>query len=136
MLEKTDIFQTCQMPINLADMSYQSFIKGVLPKLIERNIGALAMKTLANGGFFGGETHGQHGDNPKVVPNRVSVAEAIHFVWSLPISTLITGPDNVEMIKEKMALARSFIALDEKKREALVAKVADMAGRRVEFYKA
>lgn len=136
MLEKTDIFQTCQMPINLADMSYQSFIKGVLPILVERKIGVLAMKTMANGGFFGGQEHGQHGNNPKVVPDRVSVAEAIHFAWSLPISTLITGPDNAEMMKEKIALARSFVALDEKQRQALVLKVADMAGKRVEFYKA
>jgi len=134
LLEKTDIFQTCQMPVNLADPSYESFIKGVLPKLTERNIGAIAMKTLANGGFFGG-SNAQHGDNPKVVPDRVSVAEAIHFVWSLPISTLITGPDDVSMIKEKMALARSFVKLDEGKRQALVAKVADMAGKRVEHYK-
>ncbi len=70
-LEKSDIFDTCQMPINLADPSYSSFIKQVMPKLVERNIGVLAMKSLANGGFFGGSAHGQHGDNPKIVPNRV-----------------------------------------------------------------
>ena len=41
-LEKSDIFDTCQMPINLADPSYSSFIKQVLPKLVERNLGAIA----------------------------------------------------------------------------------------------
>src|SRR3972149_3685115 len=92
------------------------------------------MKTLANGGFFGG-SHPQHRANPKVAPDRVSVAEAIHFVWSLPISTLITGPDDVAMMKEKMALARSFVKLDEWNRQALVAKVADIAGKRGEEYK-
>lgn len=135
-LEKSDIFETCQMPINLADPSYESFIKGVLPKLVERNIGVLAMKTLANGGFFGGSQHGEHGDNPKVVPYRVSIAEAIYFVWSLPVSVLITGPDNPEHIKEKIALARSFTGQDEAQRQALIEKVADLAGRQVEFYKA
>jgi len=135
-LEKTDIFDTCQMPVNAADPSYESFIKGVLPKLVERKIGVLAMKSLANGGFFGGSTHGEHGDNPKLVPNRVSIAEAINFVWSLPVSVLITGPDNIEQMKEKIALARSFTGMDEKQRQALIKRVADLAGRRVEFYKA
>ena len=134
-LEKSDIFDTCQMPINLADPSYSSFIKQVMPKLVERNIGILAMKSLANGGFFGGSDHGKHGDNPKIVPNRVSIAEAINFVWSLPVSVLITGFNNPQQLQEKIALANSFVALDEQQRQDLIAKVADLAGRRVEFYK-
>ena len=134
-LEKSDIFDTCQMPINLADPSYSSFIKQVMPKLVERNIGVLAMKSLANGGFFGGSAHGQHGDNPKIVPNRVSIAEAVSFTWSLPVSVLITGFNNPQQMQEKIALANSFVAVDEQQRQDLIDKVADLAGRRVEFYK-
>ncbi len=135
-LEKSDIFDTCQMPVNLADPSYESFILGVLPTLVERQLGVLAMKTLGNGGFFGGSRHGEHGDNPKLVPDRVSLADAIHFTWSLPISVLITGPDNLEQMKEKIALARSFVGMDSQQRQVLIEKVADLAGKRVEFYKA
>ena len=94
------------------------------------------MKTLANGGFFGGSKHGEHGDNPKLIPERVSITEAIHFTWSLPISVLITGPDNLEQMKEKIALARSFVGMDSQQRQVLIEKVADLAGKRVEFYKA
>ena len=136
MLERTDLFETCQMPINVADVSYQSFIKNVLPVLVERNVGVIAMKTLANGGFFGGSRHGQHGDNPRVVPYRVSIREALHFVWSLPVSVVVTGPDDVAQMREKIGLARSFEAMAEPQRQALIDKVADMAGTRVEFYKA
>ncbi len=136
MLERTDVFETCQMPINVADPSYQSFINNVLPVLVERNVGVIAMKTLANGGFFGGSRHGQHGNNPRVVPNRVTIQEALHFAWSLPISVLVTGPDDVAQMQEKIGLARSFEAMETAQREALIGKVADMAGRRVEFYKA
>ena len=50
-----------------------------MPKLVEKNIGIIAMKSLANGGLFCGSSYGQHGDNSKIVPNRVSVAEAISF---------------------------------------------------------
>ena len=135
-LEKSDIFDTCQMPINIADPSYSSFIKQVLPQLIERNIGVIAMKSLANGGFFGGSSHGQHGNNPKIVPNRVSIAEAVSFAWSMPVSVLITGFNNPQHMQEKIDLANSFVAMDEQQRQALIDKVADLAGRRVEFYKA
>jgi len=135
-LEKSDIFDTCQMPINLADPNYSSFIKQVLPKLVERNIGVIAMKSLANGGFFGGSSHGQHGDNPKIVPNRISIAQAVNFAWSLPVSVLITGFNEPRQMQEKIALANSFVAMDEQQRQDLIDKVADLAGRQVEFYKA
>ncbi|MCZ6678003.1 MAG: aldo/keto reductase [Candidatus Poribacteria bacterium] len=137
MLERTDIFDTCQMPVNLADPSYASFIKGVMPILVERNIGVLAMKTLANGGFFGGSEQGEHGDKPRVVPNRVSVGEAVHFAWSLPIRVLITGADSPAGIKEKISLARSYVQMAEAQYEPLMDKVADLAAEGgVEFYKA
>lgn len=135
-LEQTDLFETCQMPINVSDPNYESFIKGVLPTLVEQDFGVLAMKTLANGGFFGGTQHGQHGDNPRIVPGRVSIQQALHFVWSLPVSVLITGPDDVEQMKEKIGLARSFEAMDESQRQALVEKVADMDHQTIEYYKA
>lgn len=135
-LEQSNLFDVCQMPVNIADPNYSSFIKQVMPKLVEQNIGILAMKSLANGGFFGGSSHAQHGNNPKIVPNRVSIAEAINFTWSLPISVLITGADNPQQMQEKIALANSFIAMDESQRQALINKVADLAGKQVEFYKA
>lgn len=139
MLERTqemDIFSTCQMPINIADPSYSSFIEQVLPKLVDRGIAPLAMKTLANGGFFGGSAHGQHGDDPRVVPDRASIREALHFAWSLPVSVLITGPDNVDQMKEKIELAETFNGMDENERQDLIQRVADIAGTQTEFYKA
>ncbi len=108
MLERTDFFETCQLPINVLDPSYHSFIETVLPTLVERNMGVLAMKTLADGRFFARKSRvGWRSDNP-VVPNRVTIEEALHFAWSLPISVLITGPDDAPMLREKIELARSF----------------------------
>jgi len=138
MLEKTDIFETCQMPINCFDPNYKSFLNNVLPTLVERKFGILAMKTLSNGGFFGGKTHFVKGDNPRLVPDVVSVREAIHFVWSLPVSTLITGADDVAMLQEKIDLAKSFKEMNESERLALIERVgtAGLEGKKVEFYKA
>ena len=135
-LEKTDIFDACQLSMNLVDVSYESFIESVVPTLVERNIGVIGMKALANGGFFGGSQHGRHGPNPKVVPNRVSVSEAVRFVWSLPVSTLVTGPDNAKQMQEKIDIARDFIGMEDDERQKLIEKVEDMAGTTVEFYKA
>ena len=135
-LDKSDIFDACQLPVNIADVSYESFIEGIIPSLVERKIGVIGMKSLANGGFFGGTRHGKHGPEPRVVPNRVSIEEAIRFVWAFPISTLVTGPDNAEQLQEKIDIAKNFSGMQQKEREELIEKVADMAGTTVEFYKA
>jgi len=135
MLESQDTAQACQMPVNVADVSYQSFSRNVLPKLTEKDVGVIAMKTLANGGFFGGTRHGEHGPNPKVVPDRLSIQEALHFVWSLPVSVIVSGPDNIAQLEEKITLARSFAGMTDAERTVLVKRIADMAGPQVEFYK-
>ncbi|MEM8827979.1 MAG: aldo/keto reductase [Cyanobacteria bacterium P01_G01_bin.19] len=135
-LAESDIFDTCQLPVNIADPSYSSFINQVMPALIEKNVGIIAMKSLANGGFFGGSHHGQHGSNPKIVPDRATIAEAVNFVWSMPVSVLVSGFDNPQQMQEKIDLANSFVAMDEAQRQDLIDRVADLAGTRVEFYKA
>jgi uncharacterized protein len=136
-LDVTDQFETCQMPINIADPSYQSFIKHILPVLVERNMGVLAMKTLADRGFFGRNRWEARstGVSP-LIPNRITVKEAIHFVWSLPVSTLITGAETLDQLREKIGLARSFQMMSPEEREKIIQKVADLAGNRVEYYKA
>ena len=135
-LEQSDIFDACQLAMNLTDVSYESFIEKVVPTLIERNIGVIGMKSLANGGFFGGTQHGRHGTSPKVVPNRVSISEAVRFVFALPVSTLVTGPDNAQQMQEKIDIAKNFIGMEDDERQRLIEKVEDMAGTTVEFYKA
>ncbi len=138
MLEKTPpgTFDTCQLPINVADPSYESFLESVVPKLVDRGVGVLAMKTLANGGFFGGRDHGEHGDNPKLVPSRVSIREALHFVWSLPVSVIISGADKPEHVREKAKLAQTFDGMTKADRQRLIERAAELAGNQLEFYKA
>lgn len=135
MLERTDELQVCQMPINAFDPNYKSFINNVLPKLVEKGIAPIAMKTLANGGFFGGTSHFMHGNKPKIVPNVLTIEEALYFSWSLPISVLVTGADDATMLQEKIDLAKKFRALDESERMKLVEKVAGFEGQFVEYYK-
>jgi aryl-alcohol dehydrogenase-like predicted oxidoreductase len=135
MLERSDIFETVQMPINCADPSYKSFVLNVLPELTRRGMGVIAMKTLSNGGFFGGSKQFKHGPNPLLVPERVSIREAVSFSWSLPISVLVTGADDAVQMREKIEIARTFVALDLAQRQELIDRAADRAGAIVEFYK-
>lgn len=136
-LENTEAFEACQMPINLMDPAYNSFIDGILPTLVERKIGVLAMKTLANGRFFSGSGTGTSlKGQPPLVPDRVSITEALHFVWALPVSVLITGPDDSKQMAEKIAIARSFTGMALEQRQALIERISDLSGKAVEYYKA
>jgi predicted aldo/keto reductase-like oxidoreductase len=132
---KGDPFTACQMPINVLDPSYHSFILNYVPKAVAAGVGVLAMKTLSNGGFFGRTANGEKVSGQKLIPDRLSVAEALYFVWSLPVSVVVSGPDNPEMIQEKIDLARSFQGMNEQQRQALVLRVADLAGPKIESYK-
>ncbi len=141
MLERIgkDVFDTCQMPVNVLDLSFHSFVRRVAPTLTERNIGLLAMKTLADGRFFARKKRLdriQWETDQPVVPGRASLTEALQFVWSLPVSVLITGAENARLMKEKIRLARDFVPLQQQAQNELIARVADMAtGGKVEYYK-
>jgi aryl-alcohol dehydrogenase-like predicted oxidoreductase len=131
-------FDTAQMPINVADPGYESFIEQVLPKLVEKDYGVLAMKTLVFGNLMGeklGWRRRNRPQPPRVVPDRMSLAEALGFVWSLPVATLISGMPELKHIRENAQLARQHADLDEAQRLALIEKVADAAGPELEFYK-
>lgn len=139
MLEKTkesDIFDTVLMPVNVLDQTYFSFTENVLPKALDRNMGILAIKSLADGRFFAkNEQAGWTSDDP-LIPNYLSIKEAMHFVWSLPVSVLISGNENATFMREKIALARSFSKLSEEQRTALIDKVSTIAlTGKVEYYK-
>ena len=99
-----------------------------LPALVQRGYGVCAMKTLAGSGFT-------NRGAVRVVPNLISVEECLQFVWSLPVSTLISGPDNAEQFAQTISYAKRFKALDDEARKGLIAKVAGVAGRGVEYYK-
>ena len=141
MLERTKemgLFDACQMPVNVMDSNYHSFIKGVIPELQKQTIGLLAMKTLADGRFFPIKRRLDdvqwESDDP-VIPDRMSIKEVLHFVWSLPVSVLISGAENANFINEKIELAKSFIAMSEDQRNRLIENVADLADGKVEYYK-
>ena len=139
-LPESHSFSTLQIPINLVDYaSEHSFVKQVIPKALEHDLGILAMKTLADGRFFNRkEAKGNvqwETDSP-AIPNYLSVKEALYFSWSMPVSVLITGAENVILLREKIELAKEFVGMSEADRLALLAKVEKAPDREgIEYYK-
>ncbi|MFV0268003.1 MAG: hypothetical protein ACK5HT_12805 [Draconibacterium sp.] len=60
----------------------------------------------------------------------------MHFVWSLPVTVLISGNENAMYMREKIALARSFTQLNAEERMALIEKVKEIAlTGKIEYFK-
>ena len=92
MLEQTkdsDIFDACLMPVNVLDATYYSFTQNVIPKALERNMGILAIKSLADGRFFSKKEKPNWTSDDPLIPNYLSIKEAMHYVRSLPVTVLI-----------------------------------------------
>ncbi|MBL7972994.1 MAG: aldo/keto reductase [Prolixibacteraceae bacterium] len=135
--EGTDIFDAVLMPVNVLDQTYFSFTRNVMPKALDRNMGILAIKSLADGRFFAKkEQGGSWSTDDPLIPNYLSIKEAMHFVWSLPVSVLISGNENATFMREKIALARSFTKLTDEQVSALTEKVKHIAlTGKVEYFK-
>lgn len=139
MLEQTaesDIMDGVLMPVNVLDQSYFSFTKNVMPKALDRDLGIMAIKTLADGRFFAKKEKANWRSDDPIIPNYMSIKQAMHFVWSLPVSVIISGNENATYMREKIALARSFSKLSENEKMALIDKVKDKAqSGEIEYFK-
>jgi len=99
MLSKPYEWDTVQMPLNVFDPFYRSFEKQVLPVLVERKIGVIGMKPLASGLVA----------KTKAVPP----IEALQYAMNLPVSTVCTGCDSMEILEQAVRAAITFKPLTE-----------------------
>ena len=141
-LEKRGIkLDTCQMPLNVCDPSFESFEKQVLPVLLEKKYGVIAMKTMAGGSMMGGRIDTTPGDIrtkdiPDVVAKTELTAANLHqYVYALPVSTLCSGCRMVSEIEENVAVLRNLKHLSQSDRDKLVQIAKPYAGLVVENYK-
>ena len=127
MLDKPFDWDTAQMPINVADASYRSFQKEVVPVCLEKGVGVVGMKGLGGGGVGQG-----------VIPtgSGLTAAECYRYALSLPVSSQVMGLTSLDELKQAVAVARSFEPMSESKRAALVARVEEVSGDgRFELFK-
>jgi uncharacterized protein len=103
-------FDTVQMPLNLMDAHFRSFAQLVVPRLMERDIGVLGMKT------FGGA------DGIILKSKTVEPLECLHYSLNLPTSVVITGIDSQEVLDQAFEAVKTFRLMDETQVAALLAK--------------
>ena len=115
-------WDTVQMPINPFDPHYKSYEKTILPILLERDIGVLAMKTMGGGRILNPGVH--------------TVEEGLRYVWSKPVSTIVSGMANIEHLKFNIHAARNFKAMTDEEEQNLLTRT-EQSGKRgtYEYYK-
>jgi aryl-alcohol dehydrogenase-like predicted oxidoreductase len=116
-------FDTCQLPLNVFDGTYRSFEQEVLPILNQRRIAPLAMKTLS-------------GNGEPIKQRIVTVEEALRYVLSLPVASIVSGIDSREVLRQNLAIARRFTPMSAQEMAALRTRVARYAADgRFELFK-
>ena len=123
MLAKPYPWATVQMPLNIMDSQFRSFQLNVLPVLNARGIAPLAMKSL--------------GGNGKIVSDGIVTAEeAIRYVLSLPVASLVSGIDSEKVLDQNLKIVRNFTPMTAGEMAAVQNKVLKVAGDgRYELFK-
>ena len=141
-LEKQGIeLDTCQMPLNVCDPSFESFEEHVLPVLLKKEYGVIAMKTMAGGSMMGGRIDTtpkkiKTRDIPDVVAETDLTNANLHqYVYALPVSSLCSGCQNLKQLNENVAVLQNLKKLSEADRQRLVEIAKPYAGQVVENYK-
>jgi predicted aldo/keto reductase-like oxidoreductase len=103
-------FDTVQMPLNVMDAHFRSFRNHVLPVLIKEKIGVLGMKPLGSGKIL--------------KSNTVTAIDCLRYAMSLPTSTVITGIDSMEILKQALELVKNFKPLTEAEESDILARTS------------
>jgi len=123
MLTSNFPFDACQLPLNCFDASFRSFERAVLPVLVSRGIAALGMKSLG-------------GDARQVRKRVITAAEGLGYAMSLPVATVISGMDSMNVLRRNLRIASDFTPMTRREMAALRRRVAaDAADGRFELYK-
>jgi predicted aldo/keto reductase-like oxidoreductase len=106
-------FDTVQMPINVMDAHFRSFLNQVAPVAQEHGTAILAMKTF--------------GDPYILQSNTVTPMEALHFGLNSPASVVITGIDSPAILDQAFQAIESFRPMDRQQVAAILAKTKEAA---------
>ncbi|MEQ1655893.1 MAG: aldo/keto reductase [Nitrospira sp.] len=107
-------FDTCQMPLNVFDGTYRSFEQEVLPVLTQRGIAPIGMKSLS-------------GNAEPIKQGVVTPEEALRYVLSLPIASLVSGIDSREVLRQNLDIVRRFVPMTVAEMQGLRTRVARYA---------
>jgi aryl-alcohol dehydrogenase-like predicted oxidoreductase len=132
---------TCQMPLNVCDPSFESFQHHVLPVLLEKKYGIIAMKTMAGGSMMGGRIDTTPKNiETKDIPDVVGLTELTYanlhqYVYSLPVSSLCSGCLRISELESNIKVLKEMKKLSETDMKKLEKYAEPYAGLIVENYK-
>ena len=102
------------MPLNPFDATFRSFEKQVLPEVIRRGGAVIGTKPLAGGAIPSGKV--------------IKVEDALRYVWSLPVSSVLVGCDSAAVLRKTLKSAARFEAFQPGEMDALRQKAKLTAG--------
>ncbi len=109
MIERGFPWDTMQMVINPGDHHRNvSFEEHVLPLAVEKDIGVIAMKTNAFGRIS--------------KSGLATAADGIRYALSLPVSTVCSGMDSLEILEENLKVYHHYTPMEEEEKSALLAR--------------
>jgi predicted aldo/keto reductase-like oxidoreductase len=112
-------WDTVQMPINVCDHFYRSFLHEVVPAAKKRGTACIGMKSLGGGA---------DGKGRFPTEKVCSVEDARRFALSQDIATLVVGIDSMKVLEQDLKTARAFKPMSEAERDKLLAQVKAVAG--------
>jgi aryl-alcohol dehydrogenase-like predicted oxidoreductase len=130
-------FDTLLLALNAADPHHLSFASELLPMAVEKRMGLIGMKIPARGRLLSSWTpppvDQQRAVERPAKQGALDMQEALYYVLSLPVSTVIIGCDSVEQVEENVALARSFTPLSDSQMAGLTARAEPVAKQALFF---
>lgn len=130
-------FDTILLALNAADKHHRSFSERLLPLAVEKQMGIIGMKVPARGRILSSWTPPPiEKQSPWEIGTQsgtITMREAIRYVLSLPVNTIIIGCDSVAQVEENVAIARAFQPFSAAEMAALEARTAPVAKQALFF---
>ena len=130
-------FDTVLLALNAADPHHRSFSATLLPMAVERKLGIIGMKIPARSRILSSWTpppldKQRAGERP-AKRGTLDMREAMYYVLSLPVSTVIIGCDSIAQLEENVRLARAFTPLSQTQMAALTERTRTIAKQSLFF---
>ena len=116
-------FDTVQMPLNPFDGTFRSFAQHVLPEANKQGLAVFGMKSLGGSGEM-------------VTKGAITVAEALRYAMSLPVTVTVSGMNSLEVLKQNVQLVANFKPMSESEMADLCKRCApEAADGHLELFK-
>jgi aryl-alcohol dehydrogenase-like predicted oxidoreductase len=112
-------WDTVQMPVNVLDYHYRSFVRQAVPAAQAAGTAVLGMKSLGGG----------RQQMARFISAGVCTPEeGIRWALSQPIASLVVGIDSRQVLEQNLRIGQSFTPMTANEQSALQARVRHLAG--------